>query len=163
MSSFKTKRGTCSLTSDELRIEESYRGQLKRYYEGVTTTKRSIVLGLLMFGGMAVAFIDIIRTDQWVLFYIMGLGIPLVLIGYGIDYVRGFRRVETIPRDAITEITSIDGTIWTHQRFIVTYETEGRMSKRRIRLPSRQFAFTDQEFERAKQLFRTNDLPFMDQ
>lgn len=161
MGSFKTKRGTCSLTTDELRIEESYTGQLKRYYEGVTTTKRGLVLGLLVLGVVAVEFVAIIRTDQWVLVYIVGLAIPIVLIGYGIDYVRGFRRVETIPRDAITEITSIDGTIWTHQRFIVKYEDNGRISKRRIRLPSRQFAFTDQEFERAKQLFRTNDLPFI--
>jgi hypothetical protein len=83
----------------------------------------------------------------------------IIVLAYIVDHLRGFRRVDTLPINSITAIEVIEGSWWTHARFIVEYQNDEQANKRRIRLPSRYFAFTEQEFEHAKKLFRSHEIP----
>lgn len=158
MERFRTKRGTCFIKHGELRLDENYRGQFKRYYEGARSSKLGFVLVLASFTFFFWEAATIVLNDRWILPYFFGTVVAVVIFAYTIDHLRGFRRPETIPLDAITEIRVITGSLWTHRRFVVIYEKDNRPRKRRIRIQSRGFAFSKREFERAKQLFRSNGL-----
>jgi hypothetical protein len=158
MGSFRTKRGTCSIAGGELRIDESYRDQFGRYCEGARDSKLGFVLVVVLFGYLFFSFAYIALSARWLLPVVFGV-LAIVPLAYAIDYLRGFRQAETIPLDAITETKVVNGTVWTHRRFIVSYETSNQSRRRRIKAPSRGFAFSESEFERAKQLFRSNDVP----
>ena len=82
-----------------------------------------------------------------------------VAFGYSVNYLRGFRRVKTLPLDSVTAVEVIEDSWWTHARFIIEYQNDDKVNKRRIRLPSRYFTFTEQEFEHAKELFHSHDIP----
>jgi hypothetical protein len=159
MGQFRTKRGACSIANGELRVDESYRSQLKRYYEGARSSIRGFVLVVGAFAYLLWWFTTTTLTQRWLLPYCFGAFVVVVGLAYTIDYLRGFRRPATIPLDAISEVTVVDGSVWTHRRFVVSYETDNQSRRRRIKAPSRGFAFSESEFERAKQLFRSNDVP----
>ena len=160
MRRFKTKRGECFVDGGVLYIHESFRGQLKRYAEGATASVWSVALSLLMLVGLLWPFwyFTAVRPDfLWIDLVLLGV---VIVLAYAIDYARGFKRPAEIPLDAVTEITFVDASMWTHKRFIVSYEEDGEIHKRRIRLPSQQFSYTAQELAAAKQLFDTADVPF---
>ena len=115
-------------------------------------------MGLLMLIGLfgPIWYVGTVRPD---IFWIeLALLVVLITLAYTIDHIRGFRRPEEIPLDAITDIDFIDASMWTHKRFIISYKEDGRIYKRRIRLPSQQFSYTAQELDAAKQLFGTLDI-----
>lgn len=89
---------------------------------------------------------------------LFGAFVVIVVLAYTIDRLRGFRRTETIPLDVITEVKVMNGSPLTDRRFIVVYEDDGQPRKRRIRVPTRGFAFSKPAFERAKRLFRSNGI-----
>ncbi|WP_150123175.1 hypothetical protein [Haladaptatus sp. R4] len=91
--------------------------------------------------------------------YFLGFFVIIVVLAYVVDHLRGFRRVNQLPLDSITAVEVIEGSWWTHPRFIIEYQNGDQINKRRIRLPSRYFTFTEQEFEHAKELFRSHDIP----
>lgn len=160
MRRFKTKRGECFVDDGVLYINESFRGQLKRYAEAATTSVWSFAMFLLMLVGLfwPIWYFTAVRPDLlWIDLAFLGVLIPLA---YAIDRVRGFKQPDEIPLDAITGIDYIDASMWTHKRFIVSYKEDEQIYKRRIRLPSQQFSYTAQELDAAKQLFDTMDVPF---
>lgn len=160
MRRFKTNRGECFVDDGILYINESFRGQFKRYTEAATASVWSFAMFLLMLVGLfwPIWYVVTVRPDfLWIELALLGVLIPLA---YAINHVRGFQHPDEIPLDAITEIDFIDASIWTHKRFIVSYEENGQIYKRRIRLPSQQFSYTAQELDTAKQLFDTMDVPF---
>ena len=158
MRRFKTNRGECFVDDNALYINESFRGQFKRYAEAATASVWSFAMGLLMLIGLfgPIWYVGTVRPD---IFWIeLALLVVLITLAYTIDHIRGFRRPEEIPLDAITDIDFIDASMWTHKRFIISYKEDGRIYKRRIRLPSQQFSYTAQELDAAKQLFGTLDI-----
>lgn len=159
MGAFRTKRGTCTIAHGELSLDESYLGQFKRYYEGARSSIRGFVLVSTFFLYLGWVFSEILLDNREFLPYFVGAVALLVGGAYAIDHLRGFRQPETVPLDAITESKVISGSRWTHPRFIVRYESGGETKKRRIKLPSRHFSFTKGEFEDAKRLFRSHDIP----
>ncbi|WP_433633750.1 hypothetical protein [Halomicrococcus sp. NG-SE-24] len=156
MGDFRTKRGRCSVSDGVLRIDESYTGQLKRNYEGAKSSLVVFILFLAFIVSMVGWSVNIVLNERWVIPYLFGVFAIIAIVAYTIDYLRGFRQVETIPLASIIDVQVVKGTMWTHPRFIVSYKRDGEPYKRRIRLPSRHFAFTEQEFESAKHLFQTN-------
>lgn len=159
MGAFRTKRGTCTISHGELHLDESRLGQFRRCSEGARSSILEFVLATISFLYSVWSFVEILRDDRRLLPYLVGSVALLVGVAYAIDYLRGFRRPETVPLDAIAESKAISGSRWTHPRFIVRYESGGETKKRRIRLPSRRFSFTEGEFEDAKRLFRSHDIP----
>ena len=159
MESFRTKRGRCFIFESELRLEESYTDQLKHYYEEAKASTRGLVLTGLMIVYVVwmASFIPFERRESFA--YFLGFFVIIVVLAYVVDHLRGFRRVNQLPLDSITAVEVIEGSWWTHPRFIIEYQNDEQVNKRRIRLPSRYFAFTDQEFEQAKELFRSHDIP----
>ena len=160
MGRFKTKRGVCFVDDGVLYINESFRGQLKRYAEGATASVWSVAMSLLMLVGLLwpVWYFTAVRPELlWIELVVLSV---VIVLAYAIDYARGFTRPAEIPLNAITEVTFVDASMWTHKRFIVSYEEDGEIHKRRIRLPSQQFSYTTQELAAAKQLFDTADVPF---
>lgn len=158
MERFRTNRGTCSIADDELRLDESYRGQLRRYYEGAQASIPGFVLVAVGFIGFFWQFTYIALNGRWLLPYLFGAFVVIVILAYTIDHLRGFRRSETISLGAIAEVKVVNGSPLTHRRFIISYEDNGQPRKRRIKIPTRGFAFSKPEFERAKQLFRSNGI-----
>ncbi len=158
MGRFRTKRGTCFVSDGNIRLHESYAGQLKRYYEGAKQSRHGLALvsNLFLFPPLSVLYI--ILSEPGILLYLLGLAAVIAIFGYLVDYVPGFRRVETIPLGEITKVQAVEGSSWTHPRFVVEYGYGNQTNKRRIRLPSRYFAFTEREFERAKQLFEEHSV-----
>jgi hypothetical protein len=159
--SFRTKRGRCFISGSELRIEESYIDQSKRYYEEAKSSTRGLVLTGLM-------IVYVVWMANYILFdrreffpYFLGFFVIIVVLANVVDHLRGFRRVDTLPLDSITAVEVIEGSWWTHPRFIIEYQNGDHINKRRVRLPSRYFAFTEQEFEHAKELFRSHDIPLI--
>ena len=159
MASFRTKRGTCFISDNELRLEESYTGQLKRYYEGAKASTRGLVLVGLMgvYLVWMVHFFLFVRRGLFPIFFV--ILVIIIVLAHIADHLRGFRRVDILPLDSITAVEVIEGAWWTHARFIIEYQNGDQSNKRRVRLPSRYFAFTEREFEHAKALFRSHDIP----
>lgn len=155
MESFRTKRGRCIFDTEtgELRLTPSWKGQFKRYYEGSKLIFALMVL-FMLWGSF-----QVITADLRELVIGLLLLIAILAVGYLSNYVRGFTSRESIPLDAITAVTPIEGRWWTRPRFIVEYEVNGTAKKRYVMLPSPHLSYTDNEFERAKDLFRTHGIP----
>ena len=158
MESFRTKRGRCFISESELRLEESYTDQLKHYYEEAKASTRGLVLTGLMIV-YVVWMVNFILFERGEFFpYFLGSLVIIVVLAYVVDHLRGFRRVNQLSLDSITAVEVIEGSWWTHYRFIIEYQNGNQINKRRIRLSSRYFGFTEQAFEHAKELFRAQDI-----
>lgn len=159
MARFRTKRGACFVSDGKIRLDESYRDQLNRYYEEARRSNRGLVLVTALFVSLLLMAFYTARAGPEMLPYLLGFATILGVLGYTADRVRGFRRVETISCEAITAVRAIERSRATHPRFVVKYEDAEGTHRRRIKLPSRHFPDTEREFERAKQLFRSNGVP----
>ena len=155
-SSFRTKRGRCILDIevDELRLTSSWRGQFKRYYEGSKLI--FVMMTLFFFGYLPVA---LLTAGLQTLLATLGIGLIIVAGGQLSNYVRGFTSTPRIPFDAVTAIESVEGSWWTRPRFVVSYTINETEKKRYVMLPSPHLSYTDEEFEKAKYLFRQHSLP----
>ncbi len=152
----------CFISESELRLEESYTDQLKHYYEGAKASTRGLVLTGLMIVYVVWIVNYFIFIKPELLPPFLPIFVIIVVLAYFVDLLRGFRRVNQLTLDSITAVEVIEGSLWTHPRFIIEYQNDGQSNKRRIRLPSRYFAFTEQEFEHAKELFRSHEIPLTD-
>lgn len=127
MATFRTKRGTCAIADGEVHIDEHYTGLFKRYYEGARSSKRGFVLVIVGMSYLPVQFTVIVLNQRWMLPYLLGGIVGIAVLASIIDHLRGFRRVETIPLDAITDITVVNGSRWTHPRFIIRYKHDDQL------------------------------------
>ena len=153
MARFKTNRGECYLSEDALHIDESASGYLQHMYEAATSSVRDFLFVSIFVTVLGVNLAIIMAGN--VLGVVIGGGIGFCIVGivYGVGYLRGFRQVETIPLKSITAVDRVEGSAWTHPRYIVSYEEDGATHKRRIKLPSRYLSFSEKQREPASQLF----------
>lgn len=158
MESFRTRGGQCKITEDTIQIDNSYVGRIKRHYD------ENRLLSLLWVISIPLWALYLFMMDDWEMLA-LGLGISLAVagayltFGYLYNYVRDFTYDDQIQRDAIETVKPVEGTKWiSRPRFIVKYEQEGERKNRYIQMPSK-FGYGDEEFEKAKELFRSQGIP----
>jgi hypothetical protein len=153
MPSFRTKRGRCHVEGDRLALESSIRGQFQRYREG----GRLLFWSYVVLTVTAVAYpvyMLAVGEARTVLLWGGAVG-GLLMLGYAVNYWRGFTRADEIPLEAITHVTAVTGTRGlTRPRFVVTYRRDGETHHRYVMMPSPFLSYGDAEFERAKETFR---------
>lgn len=158
MPSFRTKRGRCHIEGDQLRLDSSFRGQLRRYREG----SRLLFASYLVVLAVAVGYpVVLVATGEGETLLFWGAGIVLVLGGAAaLNRWRGFTSDDEIPIEAITHVTAERGTRGlTRPRFVVSYVRDGEPKRRYVTMPSTFLSYGEDEFELAKSLFRDAELP----
>lgn len=158
MKNFRTRGGQCQITDEAIRIEDSYVGRIKRHYD---ENRGLFLLWLIM---VSLWLLYSFVTLHWRLFA-LGVGFGLAVggvylaFGYAYNYIRDFTYDDQIRRGAIETVKPVSGTKWiSRPRFIVKYRRDGERKNRYIQMPSK-FGYGDEEFERAKEIFRSENVP----
>lgn len=155
MEYFKTRSGQCWITDEAIQIDESYIGRLKRHYDETPL----LALSWLIFP-LYVLYLLVFEDWEWD-WYVLGLaGAGTYLaFGYASTPVRDFTYDDRIGRDAIETVKPVSGTRGlSRPRFIVKYKRNGERKHRYIQMPSK-FGYGNEEFEKAKKLFRSEGIP----
>jgi hypothetical protein len=159
MESFRTRGGQCRITDEAIHIDDSYIGRIKRHYD----ESRLLTLSWLIFPLCILYFFVVGDRNVYALGLGLGIGLAVgggyLAFGYTYNYVRDFTYDDRIPRNAIKTVKPVSGTKGVSRpRFIVKYERDGERKNRYIQMPSK-FGYGDEEFEKAKELFRSEDIP----
>ncbi|MFB6114813.1 MAG: hypothetical protein ABEK04_00865 [Candidatus Nanohalobium sp.] len=153
MASFRTKRGRCILDEDKMYLTSSFKGHMKRLWEG----NKVLLFGfsaLYIWIGYAVVF----GLDAAVLAG-AGLGLVLVAISYITNHFRNFSSDSIIEKDNINSIKASKGSkTLTRPRFVVKFDKNGEEKNRYIMMPSLWLSYGSEEFEKAKEIFRDEGL-----
>lgn len=134
-------RGTARLTEDELVLEESIAGYYRRQYEGYWRAgglwrKTAFVCLLAAIPG-ALLWALLLFDARTLGLYLGGVVVLLAVLRL-LEYGRGVRSPDSIPLDAIDDVTVIAGRAGvTRPRIVVRYEDGDAVRKCRINLPSR--------------------------
>jgi hypothetical protein len=155
---FRTKRGRCVLTDDELRVESGLLLQARRYWEG----NRALLAGYLAaYGLLVAAAVRVLDREGWTALAVgAGAVAALVVAGRVVNRRRGVTGDERIPLHDVERIEVFEGDDWlTRPRFVVRYWRDGRVKRRYVMMPSGLLSYGESEFERAKRLFRERELP----
>lgn len=153
MESFRTRGGQWRITDEAIHIDGNYIGRIKRHYD------ENKLLTLVWFVLLLYVLYSLVFGDWEV--YSLGLGIAgsYLAFGYVYNYVRDFTYDNRIQRDAIEIVKPVTGTKGlSRPRFIVKYKRDGKRKNRYIQMPSK-FGYGDEEFEKAKELFRIEGIP----
>jgi hypothetical protein len=153
MPSFRTKRGRCHLDDDMLRLESSFRGQLRRYREGNRLFFWAYVAAMLTMVGVLVG--QLLAGETRTLLLTGGAIAGIVLLARVTNRLRGFTADEEIPIDVISHVTAVRGTKrLTRPRFVVAYDADGERKRRYVMMPSLWLSYGEAEFRRATATFR---------
>ncbi|WP_276300651.1 hypothetical protein [Halorussus lipolyticus] len=158
MASFRTKRGRCVLTDDELRIESGLVSHARRYWEG---NRLLLVAYLGVYGVLLGASASILADgDSW---DALGVGVGAVAVLLVVGRVLNRRRDVTgddrIAFHDVERVEAIEGDDWlTRPRFVVHYWRGDGVKRRHVMMPSGLLSYGDSEFERAKELLRERGL-----
>lgn len=156
--SFRTKRGRCILTDEELRVETGVLAQVRRYWEGnrLLLAAYLVVYAVLLFGAA-----EVVRAENWraVGFGAVAVGILLVA-GRALNRQRGVTGDDRIPLRAIEGVEAVAGDDWlTRPRFVVSYWRGNAIAHRYVMMPSGLLSYGHREFEQATELFREAGIP----
>ncbi|PSP55242.1 hypothetical protein BRC82_07000 [Halobacteriales archaeon QS_1_67_19] len=158
MDSFRTKRGRCVLTDDELRIETGLVPQIRRYWEG---NKPLLAAYLLVYSILLVAAVNVVRGGNWdALAFGIGVVATLSATGWALGRRRGVRSDDHIPLHDVESVAAVAGDDWlTRPRLVVRYWRGGGVKRRYVMMPSGLLSYADAEFERAETLLRERGVP----
>lgn len=149
MKGFKTKKGRCIVTDEEIRLESPFLARFKRTYEGSKLLFAGVVL---VIGYLVVSLI----FDQFIFQrapMVWAIGIATIVIVLKLLYVYASNQTldNQIPLDKVKHIKLIQRR---RPIFIVNYEKNDSEVYRAIPLPSARYSYTEQELEKAKRLFK---------
>lgn len=158
MESFRTKRGRCVLTDEELRIETGVLAQARRYWEG---NRLLLATYLAVYALLVVAAAEVVRTGDW---RAVGFGaiavVALVVAGRALNRQRGVTGDDRIPLHDIERVEAVAGDDWlTRPRFVVSYWRGNAIAHRYVMMPSGLLSYGQREFEQATELFREYGIP----
>jgi hypothetical protein len=158
VATFRTKRGRCVLTDDELRIESGVRLQVRRYWEG----NRALLAGYLaLYAVLVLAGLRIVGRGDWRVL-VLGVGVvtALVIGGRVLNARRGVTSDDRIPLHDVEAIEAVGGDDWlTRPRFVVRYWSGDGVKYRYVMVPSGLLSYGDSEFDRAAATFREAGIP----
>lgn len=157
MQSFRTKRGRCVLTDDELRIESGLVSHVRRYWEG---NRLLLVAYLAVYAALLVASVSIVGRGNWDALAVgVGAVAALVVAGRVLNHRHGVTDDDRIALHDVERIEAVEGNDWlTRPRFVVHYWRGGGVKHRHVMMPSGLLSYGDTEFERAKGLLRERGL-----
>jgi len=158
VATFRTKRGRCVLTDDELRVESGLYLQARRYWEG----NKVLLAGYLgLYGALAVAAVRTLRAGDWRAVAVGALAVATLLVaGRAANRRRGVGSADRIPLHDVKSVAAVEGDDWlTRPRFVVRYWRGGGVKERYVMMPSGLLSYADEEFERAERAFREHGLP----
>ncbi|UPV73642.1 hypothetical protein M0R89_13975 [Halorussus limi] len=158
MASFRTKRGRCVLTDDELRVESGLYLQAKRYWEG-NRPLLAVYLGL--YAALLVASARVASSGEWRALVVGAIAVVTLLVaGRAANRRRGVGSADRIPLYDVESVTAVAGDDWlTRPRLVVRYWRDGGVKRRRVMMPSGLLSYGESEFERAKRTFRERGIP----
>jgi len=158
VATFRTKRGRCVLTDEELRVESGLYLQARRYWEG-----NKVLLGgyLGLYGALAVAAVRTLRAGDWRAVAVGALAVTTLLVaGRAVNRRHGVGSADRIPLYDVESVAAVEGDDWlTRPRFVVRYWRNGGVKERYVMMPSGLLSYADEEFERAKSAFRERGIP----
>ena len=158
MESFRTKRGRCVLTDEELRIETGVLAQARRYWEG----NRLLLAGYLgVYALLLIAAAEVVRAEDWrALAFGTIAVVSLFVAGRTLNRQRGVTGDDRIPLHDVERVEAVEGDDWlTRPRFVVSYWRGNAISHRYVMMPSGLLSYGGREFERAKDLFGEAGIP----
>ena len=158
MATFRTKRGRCVLTDDELRIESGVLLQARRYWEG----NRALLVGYLaLYGILILASLRVVGRGDWrALALGAGVVAALVVGGRVLNSRRGVTGDDRIPLHDVEAVEAVAGDdLLTRPRFVVRYWRGNRVKYRYVMMPSGLLSYGDSEFDRAAATFREAGIP----
>ncbi|UPV99690.1 hypothetical protein M0R88_14360 [Halorussus gelatinilyticus] len=158
METFRTKRGRCVLTDDELRLESGLYLQARRYWEG----NKPLLAGYIcLYGALAVAAVRVVRAGDWRAIAVGALAVTvLFVVGRTVNRRRGVGSADRIPLHDVESVAAVEGDDWlTRPRFVVRYWRGGGVKRRDVMMPSGLLSYGESEFERAKRRFRERGIP----
>lgn len=152
MTDFRTNRGRCIIDERNVHLTSSIEGQFRRYLEGgpfgyflvATYFALIVLLGFQVYMG---------NSGPVMLGF--GIGITIILISRIVNFQRGFVRDRKISKQYVESVSLNEGKKgFTNPRFVIEFEKEGELKKRYVMMPSKIFRYTDEEIEKAKEIFK---------
>jgi hypothetical protein len=155
--SFRTKRGRCVLTDDDLRIEEGLVSHVRRYWEG---NRLLLVAYLVVYAALLGASVAVLGRGNWDALAVgVGAVAVLVVAGRVLNHRHDVTSDDRIALHDVERVEAVEGNDWlTRPRFVVHYWRGGRMKHRHVMMPSNLLSYGGTEFERAKGLLRERGL-----
>lgn len=158
MNSFRISTGQCLLTDDELWIDTSVRGTIRRIYEG---SKLFFTIELIVVIWAVVSLI--IDTGVFSRELAPGALVIGVFIGGSVGILwllsvtsGNLTRDTVISFDAIESIECSEGGLF--PSMIVKYRKNESDVRRLLQFPYSWFSYTHDEFEKAKTIFEQNNI-----
>lgn len=157
MQTFRTKRGRCVLTDEELRIETGVVPQIRRYWEG---NKLLLAVYLVVYAVLLAAAVEVVRGGNWgALAFGAGVVAAVSVGGWVLSRRRGVRSDDRIPLGDIESVAAVEGDDWlTRPRLVVRYWRGNGVKRRYVMMPSGLLSYGDSEFERAKAVLREREI-----
>lgn len=158
MPTFRTKRGRCVLTDDELRVESGILLHAKRYWEGNRTLLAAYIA---LYAVLVIASARVVGRGDWdALALGAGVVAALVVGGRVLNYRRGVTSDDRIPLHDVEAVEAVEGDDWlTRPRFVVHYWRGNGVKYRYVMMPSGLLSYGEREFDRAAELFREAGIP----
>jgi hypothetical protein len=158
VASFRTKRGRCVLTDDELRIESGLLSHARRYWEG---NKALLAAYLALYAVLVLASLRVVARGDWDALVFGTLVVAaLVLGGRVLNHRRGVTSDDRIALHDVEAVEAVEGDDWlTRPRFVVHHWSGGEIKYRYVMMPSGLLSYGEREFDRAIELFRQAGVP----
>ncbi|WP_135827003.1 hypothetical protein [Halorussus ruber] len=154
METFRTKRGRCVLTDEEIRIEEGLVSHARRYWEG---NRLLLVVYLGVYAALLAASASILADgDSWdALAVAVGAVAVVLVVGRVLNRRRDVTGDDRIALLDVERVEAVEGDDWlTRPRLVVHYWRGGGVKHRHVMMPSGLLSYGGSEFERAKDLLR---------
>ena len=158
MASFRTRRGRCVLTDDELRIEAGLVSHARRYWEG---NRPRLAAYLAVYAALVVAAARVLGRGDWdaLAFGVVAVA-AVVVAGRRLNARRGVTGDDRIPLHDIEGVEAHEGEGWlSPPRLVVRYWRGGGVKRRYVLMPSRALSYSATEFETARRLLRERGIP----
>ncbi|NHN58403.1 MULTISPECIES: hypothetical protein [Halorussus] len=158
MASFRTRRGRCVLTDDELRIESGLASHVLRYWEG---NRLLLAAYLAVYAALTVAAGRVLARGDWdaLAFGVVAVA-AAVVAGRRFSARRDVTRDSRIPLYDVEAVEAYAGEArFSPPRFVVRYWRGGDVKRRYVLMPSRTLSYADAEFEAATRLLRERGVP----
>jgi hypothetical protein len=155
--------GHCTLTDEKLRIDKSARGTIQRIYEGSKLFFFAATLVILWL--IASIVLDTGVFAREIALVVLGIG---VLLGgaLGVIWLLG-AATSDLSRDNVIQVRSIESIDCSKKgifpKMVVNYQKKGANVEHLIQFPYMWFSYTDDEFEKAKDLFEQEGIEINDE
>lgn len=158
VATFRTRRGRCVLTDDELRIESGLASHVRRYWEG---NRPLLAVYLAVYAALAVAAGRVLARGDW-----DALAFGVVAVAAAVVAGRRFSARRDVTRDSRIPLYDVEAVEahagearFSPPRFVVRYWRGGDVKRRYVLMPSRTLSYADSEFEAATRLLRERGIP----